>query len=67
MKKYRIIEFKKRGKVQYSGVIIFVFHLKFWNTGSIGIPFISLLDRLLIGLTAHKLEQLLDGIQIKHL
>ena len=34
--------------------VLFEFHLKFWNTASIGIPVRSLLksDRLLTGLTA---------------
>ena len=36
--------------------VLFEFHLKFWNTASIGIPVRSLLksDRLLTGLTAQQ-------------
>ena len=39
--------------------VLFVFHLKFWNTASIGIPVRSLL--------LNKKEQLLNGIKMKHL
>ena len=36
--------------------VLFEFHLKFWNTASIGIPAVSLLKayRLLTGLIAHQ-------------
>ena len=43
--------------------ILFKFHLKFWNTASIVIPVRSLLQTS----NWSKKEQLLDGIQIKHL
>ena len=49
--------------------VLFEFHLKFWNTISIGILFevYYRVDSLLTGLKAHKREQLLNGNQIKHL
>ena len=34
--------------------VLFEFHLKFWNTASIGIPATSLLYRLLTGLTSQQ-------------
>ena len=50
--------------------VLFEFYLKFWNTASIVLVFqlevYYKVDRLLTGLSAQK-EQLLDGIQIKHL
>ena len=47
--------------------VLFEFHLKFWNTISIGILFevYFRVDSLLTGLKAHKREQLLNGNQIK--
>ena len=48
--------------------VLFEFHLKFWNTACIGVQIVYYkVDRLLTGLTAKKKEQLLHGIQIKHL
>ena len=34
--------------------VLFEFHLKFWNTASIGIPVRSKVDRLLSALTAQQ-------------
>ena len=53
--------------------VLFEFHLKFWNTNSIGIPVRSNImykvDRLLTGLTVQQkgTTELLDGILIKQL
>ena len=46
--------------------VLFEFHLKFWNTASIGFPARSLLIGRQTQLLNEK-EKLLDGIQIKHL
>ena len=57
---------KKKG----SRDVLFEFHLKFWNTASVGIPVRSLLlDRQTSNWSncSTKKEQLVDGIQIKHL
>ena len=44
--------------LQLTRAILLLYHLKFWITKSIGIPVKSLLN---------KLEQLIYGIQVKHL
>ena len=55
---------------KYRGVL-FEFHLKFWNNATIGIPPRSLLKGRQTSnwssCSTIKKEQLLDGIQIKHL
>ena len=50
---------KKRPIPTLSRDVLFEFHLKVWNTASIGIPVRSLL--------LNKKEQLLNGIKMKHL
>ena len=49
--------------------VLFEFHLKFWNTASIGIPVRSLLKGRQTSkwFSCSTEKQLLDGVQIKHL
>ena len=43
-----------KSAMRFSRDVLFEFHLKFWNTASIGIPVRSKVDRLLTGLTAQQ-------------
>ena len=64
------IHLKTNSKIFENRVVLFEFHLKFWYTNSIGIPARSLLQGRQTSnwsLLLNKKEQLLDGIQIKHL